>query len=331
MNRLGMKVDMSNGNVADVLNATGLNWGTVKRDLGWRNEKTGEYSGIENRYAVLRTDNGAVLDTGVSDKFYTNHNRELIQFCMDLKKEGVNVDRIRSIDGGRYIVAYAPIEGAKNLKPGLKDPIALRLRMTLPHVSGVGISSSIEMLRLVCTNGLTRKSWNNVFRMSHRSEFGATARQQALAALSVVPKVKREVEQMGQLADIPARRQDVQAWAHELTTGERVLRQIMGEQETGADVLEQVTMATTAKTLTTDDLNRAGKSIIDSITNSPGWDTAPGTWWAALNGATYYYDHLYGRSEESRATAGILGPTSGAKERALELAYRYAGVEVTKQ
>jgi hypothetical protein len=75
------------------------------------------------------------------------------------------------------------------------------------------------------------------------------------------------------------------------------------------------------------DLNRLGKTILDSITNSPGADlkSANGTWWGALNGVTYAVDHLVGR-EDTRLSSAWYGERASTKALALDLAVTYAQV-----
>jgi hypothetical protein len=312
------------------LEAAGLNWGTVTRPLGWMNQKTGVYNAIDDRFAVIRTDNGAVLDSGVSGQFQPNHNREIVKFLNRIGEGGeVRLTHLRSIDGGRYVVAYATI-GVEDQAVAVGDKVRTLLRVCIPHVSGMSITSSIEVVRLKCTNGMVAGECGGRWSMTHKQAFGEDAQLAALKGLNLRATANTMVKQFRALASVQAKPADIRSWAHELTTGERVMRQILGEAQDGpVDMLEAATQATVAASLTRDDLNRAGAAILDSVTNSPGWDTAPGTWWAALNGATYYYDHKYGRSEDSRATAGVVGTTGKAKRRALELALNYAGIEAS--
>lgn len=325
--RLGSVVDTKQSMAAN-LEAAGLNWGTVTRPLGWMNQKTGAYNAIDDRFAVIRTDNGAVLETGVSGQFHPNHNREIVNFLRQIESDkGVHLTHLRSIDGGRYVVAYANI-GIADQAIAVGDVVRTLLRICIPHVSGMKIRSSLEIVRLKCTNGMTAGELGCAWSMSHKQPFDASAQKVALSGLKLVNVAEKTIAQFRLLANTPASPVEIRAWAHQLTTGERVMRQILGESEAGpVDMLEAAAQATVAASLTREDLNRAGAAIIDSVTNSPGWDTAPGTWWAALNGATYYYDHKYGRSEDSRATAGVVGTTGKAKRHALELAMEYAGIE----
>jgi hypothetical protein len=79
------------------------------------------------------------------------------------------------------------------------------------------------------------------------------------------------------------------------------------------------------------DLNSVGKSILDSILNSPGSDlpSANGTWWGALSGVTYAADHKLGRTDDSRLTSAWFGDRAKLKNSALNLAVDYAAGNVS--
>ena len=75
-----------------------------------------------------------------------------------------------------------------------------------------------------------------------------------------------------------------------------------------------------------DDLNKAGKLILEAIIDSPGAEmkSARGTWWGAVNGVTYAVDHQMGKTDDGRLTSAWFGPRASMKQQAVELAVKYA-------
>jgi hypothetical protein len=104
----------------------------------------------------------------------------------------------------------------------------------------------------------------------------------------------------------------------------------------GAIIGATITKAS-SKTLSKEDLNRAGRAILHEISYSPGSDlsTAKDTWWGVLNGVTSYVDHGAGTRvaaddnrenarEDNRLTSAWFGNGDIMKSTALELAVQYA-------
>ena len=60
------------------------------------------------------------------------------------------------------------------------------------------------------------------------------------------------------------------------------------------------------------------------LETQPGAEYAKGTWWQALNAATYLVDHEIGKSQESRLISNFYGSNKQLKTRALEKALEYA-------
>lgn len=77
-------------------------------------------------------------------------------------------------------------------------------------------------------------------------------------------------------------------------------------------------------------LGRVGKAVLEAIVSSPGSDmqSARGTLWGCVNGATYYADHeARARSQENRVFSSWFGQGNNLKTRAVEVASRMAGLQ----
>jgi hypothetical protein len=84
------------------------------------------------------------------------------------------------------------------------------------------------------------------------------------------------------------------------------------------------------KKMTEDDLNRVGAKILDAIISSPGANlpSAKDTLWGAVNGVTYYVDHVAGRSgQDARHNEAWFGQRDKMKTQAVNLAVEYAKKE----
>jgi hypothetical protein len=107
---------------------------------------------------------------------------------------------------------------------------------------------------------------------------------------------------------------------------EFVLRTVMSADDLKGAVKVDFSSLTAAKI----PMPRAVDSIMEAIQTSPGADlpTAVGTLWGAFNGVTYYADHVYGRSQDTRLAAAFFGPGDTLKQRALNVARDMAAIRV---
>jgi hypothetical protein len=75
--------------------------------------------------------------------------------------------------------------------------------------------------------------------------------------------------------------------------------------------------------LTFEDFTRQGQNILHAVQNAPAADLpgAKGTLWGAVNGVTYYVDHVAGRSRDVALESAWFGPRADLKSEALGKAY----------
>jgi hypothetical protein len=84
------------------------------------------------------------------------------------------------------------------------------------------------------------------------------------------------------------------------------------------------------KNPTEDCLNRVGKAILEAIVDSPGsqMESAKNTLWGAVNGVSYYTDHIAGRTQDSRLNNAWFGQNEELKRSAMTVALEMAGARV---
>ncbi len=73
-------------------------------------------------------------------------------------------------------------------------------------------------------------------------------------------------------------------------------------------------------------LSRKAQQALEVIHTQPGTHFGEGTFWQAMNTVTYMHDHLLGRSSDTRLFSAWYGKGKQAKDRAVELAVKYAKV-----
>ena len=74
-------------------------------------------------------------------------------------------------------------------------------------------------------------------------------------------------------------------------------------------------------------LGRLGNGILEAIDSSPGaqLSTARNTLWGAVNGVSYYVDHVRGRSQDTRLFGAWFGQGDQLKRQAVTVGLRMAG------
>ena len=70
--------------------------------------------------------------------------------------------------------------------------------------------------------------------------------------------------------------------------------------------------------------SRQAEEAMSILHTQPGAEYARGSWWQAFNAITYMTDHTMGRSRDSRLSSAWYGLNRIKKEKALDLAVKYA-------
>lgn len=88
-------------------------------------------------------------------------------------------------------------------------------------------------------------------------------------------------------------------------------------------------IAATGHAVGVDDMSRVGKAILDAMLDSPGstLSTAKNTMWGAVNGVTYYADHIApSRAVGNRVFGAWFGKGEALKTEAIHIAADMAGI-----
>jgi hypothetical protein len=71
-------------------------------------------------------------------------------------------------------------------------------------------------------------------------------------------------------------------------------------------------------------VSKNAKAALLALTNQPGVEFAPNSWWQAFNAVTYVTNHQMGRNQENRVESIWFGTNDGRNREALALAKEYA-------
>lgn len=143
-NNLG--VEAPSNNLDDLLNAAGLNYNAVARDLY---VDAGDESKIlvPNKKMIVREDNNELFGI-VSDRYQICQNRDALDFVQYI--DGIELQKAGSLGGWVYLIAKMPEVTI------MGDTIRPNLIFQNSHDGSCSIRATICMLRIVCQNQFVR-------------------------------------------------------------------------------------------------------------------------------------------------------------------------------
>lgn len=281
-----------------MLDKAGLNWkvNLVPATIKLNNEDV--YIG---KQALVRDSDQKILSV-VSDDWKPVQNETAFEFFNEFVSAGeMNMETAGSLCGGELVWALARIDESFDLFKG-KDQINSYLLFTNPHRYGWSTSVSMTAIRVVCWNtlNLSLNSTNSdkIVKVNHRREFMAEEVKKILNISR--EKMKKYKEMSNFLAKKKADKEDV------------------------VEYFKRVFPVITAKKESKKDFSKAAKTAFEVLETQPGAEMGAGTWWQPYNAATYYLDHLAGRSEDSRLNSAWYGEGRKKKINALETAVEMA-------
>jgi phage/plasmid-like protein (TIGR03299 family) len=331
--KLGVPVssDLTPSEIAD---AASIDWQVEKRPL-YIQGSDGSMIKVEDQFALTRTTDNRVFDV-VGPLYKPVQNLDAIEFFSRFVSAGdMKMETAGSLDGGRRIWGLASINDGFTLAGG--DRINGYLLLCSPHRQGEAFTVKLTSVRVVCNNTLTAalSGKGAAWRMSHVRDFDQSMKDAAAEALGLAKSRLQDLKAKGDLLShsiIGDAQRLIEYVAR--VSGSDVLETTIEDSDafeqlenlTAGGILEASLRATEARQVTDSDLNRLGRTILESVMDSPGADlpSARGTWWGALNGVTHAVDHLVGRSDDTRLTSAWFGQRAQMKAAALDLAVEFA-------
>lgn len=150
---LGTPLD-GDATVDEMLIAADLNW-TVNLEPVYAKNSEGLYVAVEGKSFTVRSDDGAIFDV-VGEQYQDLANRELLEFGLDIVKQGagtdlkVGIDTAMSLRGGKVVVANIVIPEAFSVLGN--DAHDLNLGVYTSHDGSKALGADISAVRRVCMN-----------------------------------------------------------------------------------------------------------------------------------------------------------------------------------
>lgn len=296
---LGTKV-ADNLSPEQMLNAAQLNWRVTKEPMFHTHGADALYTQVPEHYALVRDTDGRVLDV-VGSRYQPTQNADAFEFFNEfVHAGGLEMDTAGSLFGGQWVWGLASLKEGFKLANG--DTILGNVLLASPHRQGKSLIIRFTPTRVVCWNTLSWALGSHTtnktpeFRMGHRNKFDSAMIKKARSALGI------------------AREQ--------LDAFEVNVRALASKSMTTADVKQILhpffQPDITLDNLKADKLNPKFAAVMEAYALAPGADLAMNTAWGALNAVTYYFDHMAGKSRDTRLGKSWLGRNAGIKDQVME-------------
>jgi phage/plasmid-like protein (TIGR03299 family) len=298
--RLGVKVD-DDMTPEQMLVAAGLDWEVHTRRLRAQNGSNGQFSLNMDHKALVRDSDESIL--GICGPSYRPvQNRDAIDFFKRFTNAGtMSMETAGSLDSGRRIWALANIKHSFNL--GEDDVVNGYILLSNPHIWGKSMNIMFTPVRVVCNNTLTMamSSGGDRFSHPHVKAFDEDVQEKAMETVGISEILMQNFKQDAEiLAGTKISEEDTHKYLTSLFQKDLI-------DQAGIDPKEY---------------NRTVKQMFTLIDHQPGakFASSEGTYWGAFNAVTYFYDHIYGREDDSRLTQAWFGNNGAKKRSAMNLA-----------
>lgn len=246
-----------------------------------------------NKAGFIRSTDQKVMTIAGQD-WKPLQNRDALEFMQRYVTAGAaTMETVGALRDGQVVWGLARLNHTFNVRRG--DKVAGYIMITSPHTAGQAIKVQTTSVRVVCANtmAMSNRVADIHYRQSHRNDFDVEMAAEAVAVaheefaaaerrFKTLDKIKLAMEDAVVKALVPV-----------FAPG------LVGDKEAIANIMDP------------DVMPKQIAGIVNSIENSPGAinDTA----WGVLNGATHYFDHEHGRSQETRFASGQTGWARGKK------------------
>lgn len=283
---LGVKVD-SNLTPDEMLRESGLDWLVEKQDI-----VLAESQKKLDKKALVRTTDLSVL-TIVGEDWNPVQNHEAFEFFNDFVLSGnMEMHTAGSLKEGKMVWALAKVK--ESFRVFGNDQVEGYLLFSNPHQFGKCIDIRFVAERVVCHNTLTYALAENSkyqVKVNHFKKFNADAAKEVLGIS------KDKLDMFKQQA------------------------MFLGSKRYTKESLEEYFNKIFPKSsVDKDKISQSAKKAHEIIHIQPGANYAAGSYWQAFNTITFMFDHVVGRSTDSRLYSAWYGKGKSSKDNALKLA-----------
>lgn len=320
-------MNFSSMTTPEILAATGLDWRVQTRGLAMRSADGQQVISepLSGYRAVVRSDTDEVFQVATK-RYNPLQNESIVNFFREYcDKAGVELAKVGHLAGGSKVYAQARLNRADANIDG--DNSRAYLMMATSHDGSIATCANPTSVWIICENTLAaaiaQGSRNtNQWRMKHTRAWSAITADEARATMDrAVSDLQSHHERCAKFAKVTMGDSERVEFVTRVLGGESALDLLLG-QRADTQAVSLLDSIVDGSQNTDNELSRTGRSILEAIISSPG-ATLPsraGTLWGAINGVTYFADHLRGRNAATRADSATFGPGATLKARALEVA-----------
>ena len=316
----------------------GLDWTVEKHPVQYVNPVNGRTQRLASRFATVRSDTGAALGC-VGGNYVPMQNGVCFEVCDDLVGTGdVRYESAGALKDGRKVWMLARLPQDTQAADG--DTIKNYLLLVNSHDGSKSMEVLLTSVRVVCNNTLTQALRIAGKRGAFRVRHNGTAASKVVAMREALGLAAQQVEQQEQEAQQLVERKMTSDEARRYflslfpTKDGSVLDAVLGatQERRAMSKLDAVLEAT--EELTNED-KRNAKVLAHVIANYdnrrnnlPGIERSA---WSAYNAVSEWADHQKasrGKNDKARAenrlNSNWFGSSAKVKEKAYELALKYA-------
>lgn len=279
--------------------AAGIDWTVSVRPVTTRTSD-GKFLPIKGFKAIVRDSDDRVFGH-CGPRYVPVQNSEALDFFSKFVEAGnMRMETAGALDNGKLVWGLANINESFELVSG--DKVEGYVLIYNPHVFGKSMQIMFTPIRVVCMNTLMMaldSKVGNVFNHRHNKKFGEDVRELAEEALGLSSSRMEEFKETSEILLNTKVTDDL--------FNKFMARVFVPKAEVGGII-------------DTNEFNRTVRKVSDLVETQPGAEFGAGTLWQLFNATTYYYDHEYGRTDDSRLTAAWFGQSARIKQKALTVA-----------
>lgn len=293
--------------------------------------------------AVTRNDNGRVFSIQ-SDRYKVVQNQEIVNLFQEYCDAGhAQMETVGAIRGGAIVWALAKLNGPTKMTLAGNDQVGGYILFSTSHDGTMPTRGIPTQVRVVCNNTFQaafNASGKKVgFTLKHSCKWTPEQSKKAKEVLGIsIEQLQKFNELSAQLSKVNIDTKGQVEFVSRLNNGAYILPSTPDANPTVPNLdsdnwFDQILgngAAESIKPVITDEskLNRVGKSILGAIIDSPGstLESSQNTLWGAINGVSYYTDHVASRTQDSRLYNAWFGTNVDLKESAVNVALEMAGL-----
>lgn len=339
---LGEKVS-ADATGAQMLEIAGLNWTVRRRVIAMRN-----LAGVVTKEplakfrAIVRDDNDQVFQVATED-YHPLQNKEIVEFFREYCEAGhASMETVGALKGGAVVWALAKLNGGSDVTLAGNDALKGYMLLATSHDGSLRTIGKPTQVRVVCWNTLSmalglragRLGEKEVreFRMRHTRKWSPAVAAEAKQIMGMSIELMQANNQLAEkLSKVKIDDEGrLQFLEQLLKVDGSIVDAVVETQQPTGNLLDNIldAHAQNAPQSREDRLGRVGKKVLDAMLNSPGagLPSAKDTLWGAVNGVTWFADHVRGNAQDTRLANAWFGAGDKLKQSAVTVARQMAGI-----